>query len=312
MFNQTFEFHDLLIIAFLVVLEGVLSIDNALVLGLLARRLPKSQQQRALTYGLVGAFVFRFVAIAMASLLIRWWFFKLLGGLYLIYISLKYFIIEAWDETQEKIVEGPNYEPELVDAVTGERLDEDQVDEELAARVPLPIPARCEDGTEMEMPAAIGVSTAVAEESHRGTARFWPTVLVIELTDIAFAIDSILAAIALVGSASSGTTGLHPKFWVIVTGGMIGVALMRVAAVMFIRLLEKFPRLEISAYLLVLVIGGKLCVDWCFNRPGEHPHVDFHHPGSPAFLIFWTIMIVCFLIGFIPKRSAPQATAPPQ
>ena len=47
MFNQTFEYHDLMIIGFLVILEGVLSIDNALVLGLLARRVPKAQQQRA-------------------------------------------------------------------------------------------------------------------------------------------------------------------------------------------------------------------------------------------------------------------------
>ena len=36
--------------------------------------------------------------------------------------------------------------------------------------------------------------------AHR-LAKFWPTVLVIELTDIAFAVDSILAAIGVVGSA---------------------------------------------------------------------------------------------------------------
>ena len=65
MFGQTFETHDIAIIALLIVLEGVLSIDNALVLGLLARKLPKSQQRRALTYGLVGAFVFRVIAIAV-------------------------------------------------------------------------------------------------------------------------------------------------------------------------------------------------------------------------------------------------------
>ena len=305
MFNQTFEYHDLMIIGFLVILEGVLSIANALVLGLLARRVPQAQQQRALTYGLIGAFVFRFIAIGMASLLIRWWFFKLLGGLYLIYIALKYFISEAWTETEEKIVEGPDHEPELISAETGAPLDQDQVDEELAARVPVPIPARHEEGAEEATAVAVGAGPGATEtvSATDGTAGFWPTVLVIELTDIAFAIDSILAAIALVGAAPEGSTGLHPKFWVIVTGGMIGVALMRVAAVLFIRLLERFPRLEVSAYLLVFVIGGKLCIDWWFNRPHEHPVVDFHHPGSPAFLIFWALMVVCFLIGFIPKRS---------
>ena len=47
MLHQTFEPHDLILIAFLVVLEGVLSIDNALVLGLLARRVPKYLRPRA-------------------------------------------------------------------------------------------------------------------------------------------------------------------------------------------------------------------------------------------------------------------------
>ena len=71
LFGQTFEAHDVAIIALLIVLEGVLSIDNALVLGLLAKRLPKHQQKRALTYGLVGAFVFRFAAIGLTTFLLQ-------------------------------------------------------------------------------------------------------------------------------------------------------------------------------------------------------------------------------------------------
>src|SRR5438477_9875518 len=99
MFGQTFDLHDLAIIGLLVILEGVLSIDNALVLGLLARRLPKHQQGKALTYGLVGAFVFRFIAIATATLLLSWTIAKLLGGLYLVYVAVKYFFFEREDES---------------------------------------------------------------------------------------------------------------------------------------------------------------------------------------------------------------------
>src|ERR671914_1185341 len=102
MFNQQFQFQDMAIIALLVVLEGVLSIDNALVLGLLAKRLPKHQQKRALTYGLVGAFVFRFIAIATATFLLKWTLFKLLGGGYLVYIAVKHFFFEAHDPEKEK------------------------------------------------------------------------------------------------------------------------------------------------------------------------------------------------------------------
>src|SRR5687768_11789418 len=96
-FDQTFALQDLAVVALLVVLEGVLSIDNALVLGLLAKRLPKSEQARALTYRLIGAFVFRFISIATAQLLLRFRIVKLIGGLYLFYVAAKYFW-EVWCE----------------------------------------------------------------------------------------------------------------------------------------------------------------------------------------------------------------------
>src|SRR4051812_45469183 len=103
MFDQTFDPHDLIIVGLLVVLEGVLSIDNALVLGLLAKRLPKDQQSRALTYGLVGAFVFRFIAIATASYLLHWRSVKLLGGGYLIYVAIKHFLLAEKAPDDEKL-----------------------------------------------------------------------------------------------------------------------------------------------------------------------------------------------------------------
>src|SRR3954471_19883884 len=104
-FNQTFAPADLAIIGLLIVLEGVLSIDNALVLGLLAKRLPKHQQKKALTYGLVGAFVFRSIAIATAPFLLKWRVFKLLGGAYLIWVAVKYFFFESHDEEHRPHIE---------------------------------------------------------------------------------------------------------------------------------------------------------------------------------------------------------------
>src|SRR5262245_3241591 len=98
MFGQTFALNDLLVIGLLVVLEGALSIDNALVLGLLAKRLPKRLQSRALTYGLIGAFVFRLIAIALAAYLLQWRWVKLVGGLYLIYVAVHH----LWFESKTK------------------------------------------------------------------------------------------------------------------------------------------------------------------------------------------------------------------
>ena len=320
MFGQTFDPRDLAVIGLLVVLEGVLSIDNALVLGLLAKRLPKRQQGKALTYGLVGALVFRIVAIATASYLLRWRIVKLLGGGYLVYVAVKHFFFTEHDEDDEpaKLTVGPDGTPVVVGA-GGAALPAGQREAEIERREPPPAGAvdgaisdkRCEH-CDVPVPAGLRFCPKCGARLRR-LSGFWATVVVIELTDIAFAIDSILAAIALVGSPPEGTPkdAAHPKLWVVVTGGMLGVILMRFAAVVFIKLLEKFPRFETSAYLLVIVIGLKLIVDWGFNS-AEHPHrVDFHDFRSPAFWAFWVSMLACFCVGFIPKRHQADDPAKP-
>src|SRR5438874_9391912 len=250
-FGQTFDLNDLAVIGLLVILEGVLSIDNALVLGLLARRLPHRLQQRALMYGLIGAFVFRILAILLAGFLLNWRLPKLLGGLYLIYVAVKHFFIDEKAAPQKT-------QPDL-----------------------LPI----------------------ASDLTTHSRQFWLTVGSIELTDIAFAVDSIVAAVALISTAPLPQgREINPKLWLVVVGGMMGVILMRFAAVIFIRLLEKFPRLETSAYLLVLVIGAKLALDYLFNRY-DHDRLNFHSIDAPAFWTFWAIMLLCFAIGFIPRSA---------
>ena len=318
MFGQTFETHDIAVVALLVVLEGVLSIDNALVLGLLAKRLPKHQQKRALTYGLVGAFVFRLIAVGTAVFLMRWWWVKLLGGGYLIYIAVKHLFFEAKEQEPEHIAVSPDGTPVLIDDRTGQEISQEAAEIEIKERVPVPLPGTVEgenDGENGAAAAAAPLSAPLPLEPQpsavrtlRKYAKFWPTVVVIELTDIAFAIDSILAAIALAGSRPE-------KLWVVLTGGMFGVILMRFAAIIFIRMLEKFPRFELAAYLLVIIIGLKLLADWFFNKPpanwpvgtAYHGPLDFHSAKSIAFWVFWVLMALAFCIGFIPQKNAEQA-----
>ena len=209
---------DMAVIGLLIVLEGLLSIDNALVLGMLAKRLPKHMRARALSYGLIGAFVFRVIAILAAGFLLKYTFVKFLGGGYLAYIAIKH-LWDARHGTHDQVLE--------LDASGHPSLDDDESSDEPSQPI-------------VDDKKTIGL--------------FWRTVLVIELTDIAFAVDSILAAMALAGSRTE-------KLWVVITGGIIGVILMRFAAAMFVRLLERFPRFELAAYLLVLVIGLKLLLD---------------------------------------------------
>ncbi len=281
--NQTFGSQDLLLVLLLVFFEGVLSIDNAIVLGLLAKRLPKSQQKRALTYGLVGAFAFRTLAIVTASFLLEWRIVKLIGGGYLLYIAIKHLFFQSQEGESNEVSIGLEGDLELRDSKTGTELSDDQQMIEIQERLPAPIPT----------------------ETLKAGKHFWMTVLVIELTDIAFAVDSILAAIALVGSPPAGhpAEAPHPKLWVIIVGGILGIVLMRIAAVIFIRLLERFPRFESAAYLLIIVIATKLLVDWGFNSV-EHPHViDFHSISRPEFWLFWIGMLGSLAFGFLPKKK---------
>jgi YkoY family integral membrane protein len=85
------ELGDLAIIGALVVLEGLLSADNALVMAVMVLSLPRHLQQKALRYGLLGAFAFRIAATLLATLLIQVAFVKLAGGLYLLYLTASHF-----------------------------------------------------------------------------------------------------------------------------------------------------------------------------------------------------------------------------
>src|SRR5215218_9920963 len=101
--SQTFGWPDLWTLAVLTFMEGILSIDNAIVLGLLAKRLPKSLQPKALNWGMMLAFIFRFAAIFAASYLLRWTVVKLLGGGYLAYIAIRHLFFDAHSH-EEKVV----------------------------------------------------------------------------------------------------------------------------------------------------------------------------------------------------------------
>jgi YkoY family integral membrane protein len=94
------DFHvsDLLTIGLLVVLEGLLSADNALVMAVMILGLPRRDQHKALRYGLLGAFAFRILATLLAAYLIRIGWVKLFGGLYLLYLAQRHFFASASPE----------------------------------------------------------------------------------------------------------------------------------------------------------------------------------------------------------------------
>lgn len=104
---------------------------------------------------------------------------------------------------------------------------------------------------------------ASGKQPKEGGSGFWMTVVKIEFADMAFAVDSILAAVAL--AVTLPATGLFTigsldggQFIVIFAGGMIGIIIMRFAANKFVDLLTKRPGLEVAAFVIVGWVGLKL------------------------------------------------------
>ena len=207
---QTLGGADGLAIVTLTVLEGILSVDNSLVLAILVRTLPKEQQKKALMYGIFGAFFFRVVALIFAAQLMHFVIFKIIGGGYLVYLAMKhmfFFYKEDAHQSRPKVA-----------------------------------------------------------------ANFWKTVLIVELTDIAFSIDSITTAVAM-----------SDKLIVVWLAGIMGIVFLRFAAGFFISLLERLPKLEDLAYQLIFFVGTKLLM--------EGFHIEISHA------VFWMMMGVIAILG---------------
>lgn len=178
--------HALPVIFSLIIIEGLLSVDNALGIAAMANHLPGKQKQQALRWGIIGAYVFRGVALAFASYIIENPWLKIAGAGYLIYLMCRHF----------------------------------------AEHRPM----------EKEGAGATAVSLA-----GRG---FWATVLSIEIMDMSLSVDNVVAAVAL-----------SPEFWVVCTGVFIGILALRLVAGVCIPLIQKYPILESTAFILIGYVG---------------------------------------------------------
>ncbi|WP_312470034.1 TerC family protein [Neobacillus sp.] len=134
------------------------------------------------------------------------------------------------------------------------------------------------------------------EKEVRKHSGFWSTVLKVEVADIAFAVDSILAAVAMavvlpdtplpnIGGLDGG------KFLVIFAGGIIGLIIMRFAANQFVKLLERRPGLEIAAFTIVGWVGVKLAVYTLSHPALSILNEEFAHSTE------WKVSFYVVLVG---------------
>lgn len=188
------QFADFLTIGLLVLLEGLLSADNALVLAVLVLGLPKDEQRKALRYGMAGAFVFRTIAVLLTVRLMSLAFVKLIGAAYLLYLSIAHFFAGG-DAEQRRAIR----------------------------------PAR----------------------PWLGLSAFWGTVVKVELTDAVFAIDSILVAVAM-----------SPKTWVVISGGVLGIVMMRMVIGQLLAVVKTYPALVDGAFVIIAWVAVKLILEF--------------------------------------------------
>ncbi|MGV3588549.1 MAG: TerC family protein [Adhaeribacter sp.] len=92
------------IIGNLIIIESLLSVDNAAVLATMVMDLPKEQRQKALRYGIIGAYVFRGICLLFAAFLIQIWWLKPLGGLYLLFLVFNYFRSKSTPEKSDDLL----------------------------------------------------------------------------------------------------------------------------------------------------------------------------------------------------------------
>jgi YkoY family integral membrane protein len=96
-----------LVLLILVVLEAVLSADNAIALAAIAQGLEDSNlQRRALNFGLAAAYVLRITLILTATWVVQFWQFELLGAAYLLWLVFQHFTSETEEDDRHH---GPRF-----------------------------------------------------------------------------------------------------------------------------------------------------------------------------------------------------------
>lgn len=203
----------IVVILQLIFLEGILSIDNAAVLGAMVSRLPDKepipwprplhglgrvldpllgkQRMAALRVGLLGAYFGRGIMLLLASVVVQNPWLKIIGAIYLIRL--------AFDDLAAPGIQGMEEE---------------------------------------------GESKPIKVQG------FWLTVLNVEIMDLVFSLDNVVAAVSL-----------SDQLWVVMLGVAIGILAMRFAAGIFSYVVQKKPILKSAAYVLVLNIGIELLLE---------------------------------------------------
>ena len=207
----------------IVSLELVLSADNAVALASITKNLNNIDLQRkALNIGIFIALLLRILVILTAQFFLNFWPVKLIGGIYLISLSISKFLSFNNNVSDKNI----------------------------------------------------------NENSEKSNISLFKVILLLSVTDLAFSIDSITAAVAI-----------SDQFLLVITGAIIGVIALRFTSGLFIKWLEIYINLEKAGYIAVGLIGIKLIIQ-----------LILYKLVIPEYL-FFLVMLCLLLWGFSKKDT---------
>jgi YkoY family integral membrane protein len=204
------EAATILVILNIIILEIILSIDNAAVLATMVQGLPESQRKKALTYGIFGAYLFRGLALLFATIIINITWLKVVGGAYLLWLSIKHFVSQSEE------------------------------------------------------------SKTIASKKS-----FWLTVLSVEIMDLVFSIDNVLASVAF-----------SKSLIVIGIGVAVGILAIRFTTGVFMKVIHQNPVIEKIAFVVIGALGIKLILSYFWPvLSGEAVDLAFSAGTLLAFII---------------------------
>jgi YkoY family integral membrane protein len=189
--SSLFTVESMLVVLSLILIEGLLSVDNALAIAAMASHLEEKQRKLAMNIGYAGAYGFRIVALFIASYIVNNQWLMILGSVYLIWLMCNHFA----EQKEAGFDEGPNV--------------------------------------------------------HSTTHSFGKTIAMIAFLDLSLSFDNVVAAVGLAGA----------NITLVYVGVTIGIITLRLVAGYCIKLLERHPWLEHTAFLLVGFVGILLSVE---------------------------------------------------
>lgn len=239
--------HNIIVFTTILLMEILLSIDNASVLAIIVNKKLKdpNERKKAMKYGIVGAYVFRGLGLLLAAYLLYnpsvGAVLKILGGLYLIRLFYTHFTQES-----DSIEEGNT---NWIDKIT----------------------------------------------SKLGIGVLWQTIIAVEVLDLSLGVDNILACVSL-----------SSNLYIVCGAVFLGILGMRFVAQGFSKLLQIFPDLENSAFIVILLLGIKMAIGGIFDfYPkftlfGINPHDLLNHHNTD--LIFSGITLFVFILPILLKK----------